>query len=202
VQISRKSPSRNGETIVLNSTDILRVFLAVKTVHLLRHAKSSWSQPTLSDRERGLNKRGKRDAPRMGEALAQRMAPMSMQVSPARRAQMTLAGLCIGWPALGDVAHYTNEALYTFASDDLFDWVSEQDDAHRTLFIISHNPALTELVNLLVGQHSLDNLPTAGYVELTLQIDRWRNLLQGCARLESSLFPRQLGAPSPPDSET
>jgi len=164
----------------------------MKTLHLLRHAKSSWNQPGLSDRERGLNKRGKRDAPRMGEALAQRMAPMSIAVSPARRAQLTLDGMCAGWTALGDVPHYTEEDLYTFSSDDLFQWIAGQEDDHGDLFIIAHNPALTDLVNTLTGQYSLDNLPTAGYVELVLQIDHWRNLRQGCAVVEYSLFPKQL----------
>ena len=164
----------------------------MKTLHLLRHAKSSWDQPGLSDRDRGLNKRGERDAPRMGEALAQRMAPMSIAVSPARRAQLTLAGLCVGWPALGDESHDTEEDLYTFSSDDLLQWIAEREDNPRALFIIAHNPALTDLVNTLTGQYSLDNLPTAGYIELALQIDHWRNLRQGCAVVEYSLFPKQL----------
>ena len=164
----------------------------MKTLHLFRHAKSSWDQPHLSDRERGLNKRGKRDAPLMGEALAQRMAPMSIAVSPARRAQLTLQGLCAGWTALADQPHYTEEDLYTFSGADLFEWIAAQDDACSALFVISHNPGLTDLVNALVGHDSLDNLPTAGYVELMLRIDHWRDLRQGCAMLEYSLFPKQL----------
>jgi phosphohistidine phosphatase len=165
----------------------------MKTLHLLRHAKSSWGQPNLSDRDRGLNKRGKRDAPRMGAALSQRMAPMRIAVSPARRAQATLDGLCEGWTALGDVPHSTQEDLYTFSAGDLFDWITQQDNGDNALFIISHNPGLTDLVNILVGNYTLDNLPTAGYVELALRIDHWRDLRQGCAVLEYSLFPKQLG---------
>jgi phosphohistidine phosphatase len=165
----------------------------MKTLHLLRHAKSSWDQPHLSDRERGLNKRGKRDAPRMGEALSRRMAPMSIAVSPARRAQLTLEGLCEGWAALGELSHDTDEDLYTFSSGDLFDWIAQQDESQRALFVISHNPALTDLVNTLVGDYVLDNLPTAGYVQLALEIDHWRDLRQGCAVVEYSVFPKQLG---------
>jgi phosphohistidine phosphatase len=167
----------------------------MKTLHLLRHAKSSWDQPHLSDRERGLNKRGKRDAQRIGNALSKRMAPMAIQVSPARRAQRTLRGLCKGWPALESAPHVTQGALYTFASDDLLAWISAQDDGQQALFIIGHNPALTDLINTLVGRDCLDNLPTAGYVELTAQVDHWRDLQQGCSVLECSLFPRQLGKP-------
>ena len=164
----------------------------MKSLHLLRHAKSSWDNPGLSDRERPLNKRGQRDAPRMGRALAERLAPMSIAVSPARRAQLTLDGLCSGWSALADVRHYTEEDLYTFSDHDLFDWVASRDDRHRALFLIGHNPALTDLVNSLTGRYCLDNLPTAGYAEVSLQIDHWRDLASGCGSLAFTLFPKQL----------
>lgn len=164
----------------------------MKTLHLLRHAKSSWEQPGLSDRERGLNKRGRRDSPRMGEALAQRLAPMPVAVSPARRAQLTLEGLCTGWPGLEDLDHATEEELYTFSADDILAWLLARDDAHDAVFIIGHNPALTDLANALAGEEVIANLPTAGYLELALQIDHWRNMGQGCGRIEYSLFPRQL----------
>ena len=164
----------------------------MKTLHLLRHAKSSWDNPGQPDRERGLNKRGKRDAPRMGEALAQRMAPMAVDASPARRAQLTLDGVCDGWPALAEMDHRTDEDLYTFSAEDLFEWLRGRDDEQSAVFIIGHNPALTDLANALAGDDGLANLPTAGYLELSLQIDRWRDIRQGCALIEFSLFPRQL----------
>jgi phosphohistidine phosphatase len=164
----------------------------MKTLHLLRHAKSAWDQAGLSDRERPLNKRGQRDAPRMGRALSLRLAPMRIAASPARRAQLTLEGICSGWPALGDVRHYTEEDLYTFSDDDLLAWISSQDDRLRALFMIGHNPAFTDLVNTLTGQYSLDNLPTAGYAELSLSIDCWRDIVPGSAVLDYQLFPKQL----------
>lgn len=164
----------------------------MKTLHLLRHAKSSWKNTGLADYERGLNKRGRRNAPAMGQALSQIVAPMPVAASASQRALLTLAGLCAGWPALAEVPHISDEALYTFSSDVLFDWIALRDDQQDALFIIGHNPALTDLVNELVGRHCLDNLPTAGYVRLALSIDHWRDLLQGCAVLEQSLFPKQL----------
>ncbi len=164
----------------------------MRELHLLRHAKSAWDQPRLSDRERPLNKRGRRDAPRMGAALAARLAPRSIAVSPARRAQLTLEGLCAGWPALADCRHYTEEDLYTFDSEDLMDWIAAQDDRHQSLFLIGHNPALTELVNTLASNARLDNLPTAGYAHLSLDIDGWSMLGPRCGRLEQTLFPREL----------
>ena len=164
----------------------------MKTLHLLRHAKSAWDQPGLRDRDRPLNRRGQRDAPRMGAALAGDVPAQSIAVSPAKRAQLTLDGLCAGWPALADRQHYTEEDLYTFDSGELFDWISAQDDGHGSLFLIGHNPALTDLVNELTGAWTLDNLPTAGYARLRLDIDRWRGLDQGVGTLEYSLFPKQL----------
>ena len=164
----------------------------MKTLHLLRHAKSSWDSPGMPDRERGLNKRGRRDAPRMGAALAARLAAMPMSVSPARRAQLTLAGLCTAWPGLAELPHRTAADLYSFSAEAVLAWLQLQDDADAGLFIIGHNPSLTDLANFLVGDMALANLPTAGYLELTLDIDRWRDLGQGCGQIEYSLFPRQL----------
>ena len=164
----------------------------MKTLHLVRHAKSSWDQPALADRDRVLNARGRRDAPRMGRALARRMRPMPAAVSPARRAQLTLEGLCAGWPELADAAHVTTEALYTFSYSDLIDWIAEQHDQLDALFLIGHNPALTDLVNVITGEYTLDNLPTAGYVQLTAHIDHWSELERGGGRVEQSLFPKQI----------
>lgn len=164
----------------------------MKTLHLLRHAKSSWDDPGLADRERGLNRRGRRDAPRMGAALARRLAPLPLAVSPARRAQLTLEGLCEGWPGLADQHHITEEELYTFSAGDIIQWLLGQDDRRDTLFLIGHNPALTDLANWLAGEDVLANLPTAGHLELSLHIDRWQDMGQGCGRVGYSLFPKEL----------
>lgn len=164
----------------------------MKTLHLLRHAKSAWDVPGQADRERGLNKRGRRDAPRMGGALAGEVAPQPIAVSPARRAQLTLQGLCAGWPALADHQHVTVESLYTFAAGDLWHWITGVSNRQTSVFIIGHNPALTELVNELLGAWQLDNLPTAGYARLGLSIDRWDELETGCGQLQRLLIPRQL----------
>ena len=140
----------------------------MKTLYLFRHSKSSWDKPGLSDRERPLNKRGKRDAPRMGAALRELVPAMPVHVSPARRAQLTLGGLCDNWPELAAAPHETVEALYTFDVVDLLQWLrTRQGDA---LFIVGHNPAFTDLVNMLAPEQSLPNLPTAGFVELELDI--------------------------------
>jgi phosphohistidine phosphatase len=164
----------------------------MKTLHLMRHAKSAWNEPGVADHDRGLNARGRRDAPLMGTALALRVSPMPIAVSTARRAQLTLDGLCNAWPLLRDCEHRDEPCLYTFNVGEVLSWISRQTDNDRPLFLIGHNPALTELVNYLVGDQVLDNLPTAGYVELGLRAHKWADVGGACGVLVESLYPRQL----------
>ena len=164
----------------------------MKVLHLMRHAKSAWDEPGLSDRERRLNKRGRLAAPRMGAALSRLLAPQVMAVSAARRAQLTLAGVCDGWSGLAELEHQTSEDLYTFDSDDLQHWLRRQPDSFAELFIIGHNPALTDLVNELAPAAGLVNLPTAGYVQLRLALNRWSELRPGVGTVAYRLFPREL----------
>ncbi|TXS89289.1 phosphoglycerate mutase [Parahaliea maris] len=163
----------------------------MKTLHLLRHAKSSWDDPLLADRDRPLNRRGQRDAPRMGQALSTRLDPMAVSCSPARRARLTLEGLCQGWPELANCAHDIQESLYTFDYRDLLDWLSCVPGSSDSLFLVGHNPAFTDLANVLTGTPVLDNLPTAGYLRLELSTDGWTDL-PGSGVLSERLFPREL----------
>jgi phosphohistidine phosphatase len=164
----------------------------MKNIYLMRHAKSSWSEPGLADHDRGLNRRGKRDAPRMGRALAARLPPCVVASSSARRARLTLAGLCEGWPGLDEMPHRIDAGLYTFSADELAQWITGQDDALTSLFIIGHNPAMTVLINTLAGKPALDNLPTAAFAHLSADIEHWAELQAGCGQLLDVLFPRTL----------
>ncbi len=164
----------------------------MKQLHLLRHAKSAWDDPALEDHERGLNARGRRDAPRMGAALAARLDPLSIVHSSARRATLTLGGLSEGWPQLSSFGHHRESALYTFSYVELLSWLESQDDGRETLFLIGHNPAFTDLANCLLGRREFDNIPTAGYVQLTLDVSNWSEIGAGSARGVDHLFPKEL----------
>ncbi len=160
-------------------------------LYLMRHAKSSWSNTELSDRKRALNSRGRRDAPRMGKILSERLQPISPHVSPALRAQLTWAGICSTWPALAMLDHSLDEALYTFSFIDLFDWLRRKD-GDESIFIIGHNPALTELINHLAPSDSIDNLPTAGFAYLSLSVSKWKEIESGIGKLQELFLPRHL----------
>lgn len=164
----------------------------MKTLHLLRHAKSSWASPGIDDHERELNERGRRDAPRMGRALAKLIAAQPVHCSSAMRARQTLEGLCDGWIALALQPHVTDDALYTFDWAELLVWLQDQRGQDESVFLLGHNPALTELCNELCGRRALDNLPTAGYLQLSLPIESWGDVTEGIASLEAWQFPRDL----------
>jgi phosphohistidine phosphatase len=167
----------------------------VKNLYLLRHAKSSWDDPSLSDGERPLNGRGRRDAPRMGQALGARLVPMTFYVSPTERAQQTFRAVQRNWNGLKKRHGVTTPALYTFDYREVLDWISQQPDELERAALVGHNPAFTDLVNYFVGPDTLENLPTAGWAELMLPIDNWSQVAasEGEGELVYLLFPKELG---------
>ena len=163
-----------------------------RELYLLRHAKSSWEDPLASDRERPLNSRGHEQALRIGTALSELLPAQMIYVSPARRAQQTLAGLQERWPALHKYEHQTIEALYTFSTSNIIAWLRTQDSSSQRLFLIGHNPGFTDLVNWVCATSVLTNLPTAGFVSLALSISSWVGLNPGCGYLQRRVFPKEL----------
>ena len=166
----------------------------MKNLYLLRHAKSSWDDPSLGDSERPLNGRGRRDAPRMGTALSARLAPMTFHVSPAERAQQTFSAVQQSWVGLEAHHGVTAPALYTFDYREVLRWIAAQPDDTDSLALVGHNPAFTELVNFFVGSGTLDNLPTAGWAALSIRIDEWSQAAdaRGEGELVYHLFPKTL----------
>jgi phosphohistidine phosphatase len=147
----------------------------LKTLVLIRHAKSSWKDASLADRDRPLNKRGKRDAPEMGRRLAARGgAPDLIVSSPATRALATARVIAeaVGYPVDGI---REDERIYMASPAELLEAIRGLDDGHERVFLFGHNPGLTELVNEL-SEPALDNVPTCGVVELRLAADRWADL--------------------------
>ena len=94
----------------------------------------------------------------------------------------------LGFDSVWTAEAYGSDAITPLA------WIAAQDDHDDSLFLIGHNPALTELINELAVCRQLDNLPTAGYVRLLLDVQTWSAIECGCATLEQSLFPKELPA--------
>ena len=133
-----------------------------KLLYLARHAKSSWDDPTLSDFERPLNKRGKRDAPFIAGVLACRnVRPELIVSSPARRAEETAKTY---HHYLGGEFRFDSR-IYEAGTMSLYYLILEYFDKTDTLMVVGHNPGLTELNNYLCNE-TIDNIPTAGIVAL------------------------------------
>lgn len=144
----------------------------MKILTLVRHAKSSWSDSTLPDRQRPLNARGERDAPEMGARIGkQSIRPSLILTSPAVRARTTASIIAqeIGYPI---EFLQREESLYLASLDDLLDVLVAQDNGFNNLMIVGHNPGLTEFANFLVPGIT-NNLPTAGVVAVQMDCEDW-----------------------------
>ncbi len=144
----------------------------MKTLTLLRHAKSSWKDTTLADRDRPLNKRGERDAPKMGRRIdAAGIRPSLIVSSPAVRAwrTATIVAKALGYPL---EFLQREKDLYLASLDELLDIVMQTDEGFNNLMVVGHNPGLTDFANFL--QPGLThNLPTAGVVTVNIEQDSW-----------------------------
>lgn len=159
----------------------------MKHLFLIRHAKSSWDNDNLSDKDRPLNPRGEQQLAPLGKALLRYGAMAGeIHVSPALRAQQTLKGIL--HPSMGEAQIYTNPELYTFDYRRLLQWLQNCDNEAQTLAIVGHNPALLELAATLVP-HAPFELPTASFIHIRLPIKHWRKLGKREGRLETFLTP-------------
>jgi phosphohistidine phosphatase len=144
----------------------------MKTLTLVRHAKSSWKDRGLSDRERPLNKRGKRDAPLMARFITEAgVRPSQIISSPAVRAWTTARIFAqeLGYPI---EFLQREDGLYLASLDNLLDVVATQDAGFNNLMLFAHNPGLTDFANYLVPGLT-SNLPTSGVVSVNLDSDDW-----------------------------
>jgi len=144
----------------------------MKTLYLMRHAKSSWSFDDLSDQQRPLNDRGRDDAPLMGQALAKRNTKLDLLVSsPAVRAMSTAALVAheLEYPA--DKIEVV-EAIYEATVPDLLTVVRQLPDTADSVLLVGHNNTLTDFANLL-SPSEIPEMPTAAIVCLKFSTDQW-----------------------------
>jgi phosphohistidine phosphatase len=143
----------------------------MKTLLLLRHAKSSWDEPGLSDHDRPLNARGLRDAPKMGALIKQQeLTPDRIIASTARRAQETarhVAQHC-GYPGTID----SSASLYLATPDEYVAYLRCLDDQYSVVLVVGHNPGLEDLLELITG--SLQKMPTAALAWISMEITGWQ----------------------------
>ena len=165
----------------------------MKTLTLIRHAKSSWDDVTLTDAQRPLNRRGERDAPKMGDRLVARgFSPDLIVASPAVRASTTadIIAARLDYPRERIVRE---ASLYLASLDELLDVTASQDDALNSLVLVGHNPGLTMYANLLVPGIT-NNVPTTGIVSVSLDRNDWSLYTEPRASLDFFDYPKKLSA--------
>lgn len=162
----------------------------MKTIYLVRHAKSSWQYPELDDFERPLNRRGRESLIFMGEILCNlKVAPEIMLSSPANRAAMTARGIAaaVNYPL--DKIQYI-EAIYMASEGVLLELIRSIKKSVNEVMVIGHNPGLTDLANY-IGDRRIDNIPTCGVFCLDLDIMSWLKTGEHCGRLKFFELPQK-----------
>jgi phosphohistidine phosphatase len=164
----------------------------MKKIILVRHAKSSWSEMNLSDHDRPLNERGKRDAPFMGRLLATRSKDRPVLVSStAMRAHTTAKYFA---EALGMAATdiHLLEAIYDASTMTLQHIIARLNPDWDVVVLFGHNPGFTMLANLFYENNYLDNLPTCGIVEIVGEsVEDWNHFSPATAKVTDVHYPKQ-----------
>jgi phosphohistidine phosphatase len=178
----------------------------MKTLTLLRHAKSAWDDPVARDFDRPLNTRGRRAARTIGrEMKAQGLAFDAIVASPAVRVMETLADVAEGYGQALDAQF--DKRIYLATTETLLELVQEADDRVHRLLLVGHNPGLETLAMLLTTGEGLRaelavKYPTATIAEIRLPVDHWRDVSQGIGTLARFIRPRDLDPELGPDEDT
>jgi phosphohistidine phosphatase len=161
----------------------------MKRLFIIRHAKSSWSQPDLDDFYRPLNKRGQKDGPEMARRLGNLgVCPDLIVASPAKRASKTAKFMADGTGYDPEKIRYIDE-LYLGSLSVHLQLLAELFKEVDTLFLVGHNDALTTLAEYLSGKN-IGNIPTCGIVALEYAEDHGFTTIAGMGRLLFFWFPK------------
>ena len=159
----------------------------MKTLYLMRHAKSSWKETDLADFDRPLNERGRRAAPFMGKLLAKRGVKIDLVTSsPAKRARKTAK---LFMEAAGIKSELVlDDRIYEASTSTLLYVASETDDSVESLMLVGHNPGMEGTIRVLTGESH--PMPTATVAVIQLEIDSWKKIAAGTGTLKALIRPR------------
>lgn len=159
----------------------------MKTLFVLRHAKSSWDDPDLADFDRPLNDRGRTAAPFMGEVISQNgFAPDVILSSPAVRARETARLAKDGGDLEAEIRH--EPSIYEASPQTLRQVAANIDDSFRSAMIVGHNPGMEGFIRFLTGR--LEPMPTAALAVIDLDIERWQDIGPNSGKLRKLIRPK------------
>jgi len=162
----------------------------MKKIYLIRHAKSSWKDVTIDDFERPLNGRGKRDVAFMGKRLKMfEVMPDLIYTSPAKRAEKTAKEIAKEI-ACDKKKIKLNDTLYEGSYESYLDLIHTIDDHYSSIFIIAHNPTITEVGERLSGA-ILSNIPTCAIVCISFDVESFKEITEESGHILFFDYPKK-----------
>lgn len=149
-------------------------FLSMKTVLIVRHAKSSWDFSTLNDFDRALNERGHKDAPVIGKRLFDKGIEINAFISSTAKRAFTTASYIAEAYGVKEKDIIKVPELYHAAPPVFYNVINEVDNQFNNIAIFSHNPGITDFVNQLTNRQ-IDNMPTCAVFAVKVNIDNWKD---------------------------
>lgn len=166
-----------------------KTFSGLKTLLLIRHAKSSWDDPGLSDFDRPLNERGKKDAPMMADRLHERGIKLDAFISsPAKRAKRTAEQFAKRYKK-EDKDIILKTELYMAIENTFYEVIEKLDDNDDCIALFSHNPGLTDFANSLTEVRT-DNIPTCGIFAVSIDTKKWNKIREAKKNLLFFDYPK------------
>lgn len=158
----------------------------MKTLLLIRHAKSSWANPHQSDFERPLNERGLHDAPLMaGRLQKHKLRPDLFISSTAIRARQTASLMALEWEQKQQPPIAWAEKLYLASPEVIEETLCEMNNQYNCVALVAHNPGITDYANRLT-QVRIDNMPTCSVFAVLIHANSWKDI--ATAKKEFLLF--------------
>lgn len=162
----------------------------MKTLFLIRHAKSDWGDPGLKDFDRPLNERGNKNAPFMGKLLKkEKIFPDLIISSPAKRAITTARKIAdeIDYPKNKIVEE---PKIYEANVKTLLQIINSLDDENETVFLFGYNPGFTDLLGYLT-EANISNIPTCGIAQIEFDSESWKEVSRETGILKSFEYPKK-----------
>ena len=162
----------------------------MKTIYLVRHAKSSWEDSSLSDFDRPLNKRGKNDAPFMAKTVKEKISvPDLIFSSPAKRAFTTALQFAETF-GFNSEDIISDIKIYEAGVSDIMRIINNVSDKLNSIMIFGHNPTFTMVSNYISNKH-IDNIPTCGFVQINCDCSSWDDINGNSGKLVLFEYPKK-----------
>ncbi len=162
----------------------------MKTAYIIRHAKSSWSNHDITDFERPLNERGKRDAPQMAKRILDRNLSIDLFVSSsAVRAKETCNFFSAAFGVDNKKIIYLDR-LYHASPETIEKVIGSVDNSYNSVAVFTHNPGVTDYVNNLIPDLTIDNMPTCGVFCVEADVEEWEKFASAHKRFVFFDYPK------------